>query len=323
MADGVEKAALQFSMLASAVGGAIGVAFALASGSDAVLLDGVYSLVAFGMALVAERITRLIVAPSTVHFPFGKAALEPVVNAARSGVILIVLAYAAFSAIGALSGGGEPTRAGPAVVYGVLVGLAGLAVARRQDRLARESGSAILAVDAASWRADGAISLSVGAAFVIAVVLDLTGFDAVLPFVDPITVLLLVAWLVREPWTELRSATGELLVEAPPVELQEAVFSGVDGAIASLACEDREIKLWKLGRHLTVRVTLLVRDGQASVRYDELDAVRASVREALEGIAPALRVDVLFTADRRWLDPRSPELEDRVAATLDAESVQS
>lgn len=303
-----EHAALQFSMAASAVGGVIGVAFAVASGSDAVLLDGVYSLVSFGMAWVAARITGMILAPSTVHFPFGKAALEPVVNLVRAAVILIVLTYAGISAVGALSGGGAPAAAGPAVVYGLLVGLGGLAVARRQSALAQESGSAILAVDAASWRADGAISLSVGAAFVVALGLSWAGLQAWVSYVDPVTVLLLGAYLVREPWAQVRKAAGELLVEAPPVELQDQVFAAVDRALADVPCEEREIKLWKLGRHLTVRVTLLMQHGADSTTYDALDAIRAAARSELEGLAHSVRVDVLFTADRRWLDPSSLQL---------------
>jgi predicted Co/Zn/Cd cation transporter (cation efflux family) len=100
----------------------------------------------------------------------------------------------------------------------------------------------------------------------------------------------------------VRRAAGELVLEAPPVELQDAVLSTVDTAVADLDCEAREVKLWKLGRHLTVRITLLVRDAGAPTTVAALDALRAKLWDALQPLSPALRVDVLFTADRRWLD---------------------
>jgi len=301
-----ETTALKQSMAASAIMGLIGIAFAVSSGSDAVLLDGAYSLLSFGMAWVATRLTPRLEAPGSDSFPFGQSALEPVFNLVRAGVVLVVLAFAALSALGALSAGGASTRAGPAVVYGLVVGAAGLAVARRQEQLARQLNSSLLRVDAASFRADGAISMSVGIAFLISAVVGWSGGEAILPYIDPIVVLLLVAVLVREPYATLRGAAGELLVEAPPRCLREDVEAAIDEALADTTLEARQIRVWKLGRRLDVRVAILVAEADATLSVRDLDALRSRVHAGLEPLAAVVDVDVLFTASQQWLDGSPP-----------------
>jgi len=85
--------------------------------------------------------------------------------------------------------------------------------------------------------------------------------------------------------------------------MQAQVVERVDRLVADLGCEDHEIKLWKLGRHLTVRVTLLMPDDAAPITYPALDRTRAQVHDALRDLAPTVRVDLMFTSDRRWMDP--------------------
>jgi len=57
--------------------------FAFQTHSDAIVLDGVFSLVAFAVSLLSLFVARLVTRPGTRAFPFGYAIFEPMLNPPR------------------------------------------------------------------------------------------------------------------------------------------------------------------------------------------------------------------------------------------------
>ena len=54
--------------------------FALVTGSDAILFDGIYSLIALCVALLTLKVARLAQRPDDDNFHFGYTAMEPTLN---------------------------------------------------------------------------------------------------------------------------------------------------------------------------------------------------------------------------------------------------
>jgi hypothetical protein len=71
----IEAFALKLSMVGYLFMAAIGVTFALLTRSEAIMFDGVYSLVSFVMAVLAERVARVVEKPPSETFHFGYAHL--------------------------------------------------------------------------------------------------------------------------------------------------------------------------------------------------------------------------------------------------------
>ena len=67
---------------------ALGIGFGLVTESDAIMLDGFFSLIGFVMALVTIRVARLVVQPADEHFQFGYAQFEPFLNAMKGLLML-------------------------------------------------------------------------------------------------------------------------------------------------------------------------------------------------------------------------------------------
>jgi len=298
---GAEKTALRVSMVAYLAAGALGFGFAVWTGSDAILLDGVYSIVSFFSAMLAGRVADLVGREYSDRFHFGYAHLEPMVNALRGLLILGVCSLAFVSAVEALLKGGRPLNAGSAVVYGALSALLCLSLAWNQRRMSRRAASPLLLVDARNWFMDGMISLAVGLTFVLALVLERVGQSQLVPYVDPVLVVTLVLLLAHVPVRTIFDNLKEVLHIAPPTEIQDEVRALVRRALDGTPTKDVRVRMQIVGRYFYVMVQVLLDAEERVERLGQLDEQRERIARALSEGPQRLILDVMFTADERWV----------------------
>ena len=67
----VENRALKLSVAGTLFMALLGFSFALITGSGAILLDGIYSLVTFAMSLLTLKVAELVRRPDDDHLPVG------------------------------------------------------------------------------------------------------------------------------------------------------------------------------------------------------------------------------------------------------------
>jgi predicted Co/Zn/Cd cation transporter (cation efflux family) len=102
-----EQTSLKLSAIGSLFMGILGIVFALFTHSEAILLDGFFSLIGFIMGLLTLKVARLVIQPDDEKFQFGYAFFEPFFNAIRGLVILLVCGFAVTSAVIAILHGGR------------------------------------------------------------------------------------------------------------------------------------------------------------------------------------------------------------------------
>ena len=297
-----ENRLLRLSVWMNLVWAALGIGFGLATESTAILLDGFFSLVGFAMALVTLRVASLVVQPPDEHFHFGYAQFEPFLNAVKGLLMLGVAAFALVAAVSALVHGGTQVNPGLAVVYAVLAMVGCFVVGGIQRNAAMKLGSPMLAVDAKNWLVDGAMSAVVAVAFGAAAILARTRWAGFVPYVDPLLVIMMVLGILFVPIGILRKSLREILAFAPPADLQADIRRRVDGALAGLPLESREVRMMKVGRFLYVLNQIVVSPECRSGRVGDLDTVRARIADAMEGVEPTPVVDTLFTEDAKWAE---------------------
>jgi len=301
LAPAVEKTALRASMIAYLGMGALGFGFAVQTGSDAILLDGVYSIVSFFSALLAGRVADLVGRDYSDRFHFGYAHFEPMVNALRGLLILGVCSLAFTGAVEALMTGGRPLNTGSAVVYGALSALVCLSLAWNQRRLSRRAASPLLLVDARNWFMDGMISLAVGLTFVLALILERVGQAGLVPYVDPVLVVALTLLLVHIPVRTVLENLREVLHIAPPRAIQDEVRAAVRQALDGVPVRDVRVRMQTIGRYFYVMVQVLLDPDEHVGRLAQLDEQREQIARALGEVPQRLILDVMFTADERWV----------------------
>jgi len=295
-----ELRALRFSTVGYLLMGLLGIAFFLATRSEAILLDGVYSLISFLASIMAARVARLVDRPGSDTFHFGYAHFEPLLNALRGFLIVGLSAFAFAGAVEALFHGGRPIAAGVALIYGVSAATLCLLMAWNQRRLAKRVGSPLLEVDARTWFVDGIISTGAALAFLGAFVLQRLELHGLLPYVDPSLVVILVLAMARVPLTTLRDNLREVLQVAPRQDDQALVRGAVEGALADLPVREVQIRMVKVGRTFYVLTHVLLPEDWRPESTAALDRIRCRVAQSLREVPLRLLTDTVFTADAHW-----------------------
>ena len=297
-----ETRALRLSAWMSMIMAALGIGFGLATESDAIMLDGFFSLIGFVMALVTIRVARLVVQPADEHFHFGYAQFEPFLNAIKGLLMLGVAGFAVAGAVDSLVHGGRDLKPGLATIYAVIALAGCLAVGAAQRKAAAKTGSPLLAVDSKNWLIDGLLSGVVALVFAAAMILGRTRWAAVVPYMDPALVILLVLGIVFVPLKIVRDSLREILAFAPDGATQADVRQRVEGALEDVPVASSQVRMMKIGRFLYVLNQIVVSPEFRPGRVEELDRVRERIANAMEGFEPIPVVDTLFTEDEKWAE---------------------
>ncbi len=297
-----ERATLLLSAAAALVLGAVGLAAALATGSGAILLDGLFNLCFFVAALFTLRVATLLKRPDDERYPFGYLFFEPLINTVKGLLILGVSAFALVDAVAALVAGGRAVVLGPAVAYAAFATLACLAVMAVLRRAGRRVASPLVAADIGNWTVNAAISGGVLAGFLLAAWLGRGGHAGAAAYVDPamvaLVVLLSLAVPVRMAWGGLLG----LLNRAPSAEVVAGMRALVLAALGDLPVRTVWIRAIRPGRTAYVVVHVLLPEG-TPLDLAAADRLRAAILAALVARHAPLVVDTVFTANETFAAP--------------------
>jgi cation diffusion facilitator family transporter len=307
----LERRALKLSVAGAAVMAGLGIGFAFLTRSEAILLDGFFSLINFAMGVLSLKVARLVSQPDDEHFQFGYASFEPFLNLSKGLLFGLLCLIALYSAVDALFHGGRPIASGWALLYAVLVVAACFLIAWGQRHAATKTGSPLVEVDAKGWVLDGLITSAVCVAFIILVLIEKTAWSVYTPYADPLIVILLVVFSAPIPINIVRSNVRELLLAAPDAELQTKIRGKLQAATQDLPLDRTVIRMVKVGRHTYLHIYVVVAASDRGADINNLDEVRERINVELAGVVPGLSVDVIFTGSERWVNIPPPSAGSR------------
>lgn len=297
-----ERTALLISAGAALLIGGVGLAAALATGSGAILLDGLFNLCFFVTALFTLRVATLLTRPDDERYPFGYLSFEPLINTVKGLLILGVSLFALVNAAVALATGGRAVAFGPALVYAAVATAACLAVALVLRRAQARAASPLLAADVDNWTVNAAISAGVFAGFLAAAALQRTGHPATARLVDPAMVALVVLVSIAVPVRMAGAGLMALLNRAPTAPVVAGMEALARAALGDLPIRRLYLRAVQPGRTAYIVVHVLVPEG-TDLRLAEADRLRGAVIAALaKRHAPAI-VDVVFTGVEAFAAP--------------------
>ena len=282
-----EARALQLGSIGNTVGAAAALVFYLRSGSDALLLDGLYTAVMAGASVIAGAVNRAALQPRSRAYPFGASGQEPLYVLFRTLVVLGIIAFAMVSAAGK-----------------VLTYLQGIPIPLvRLNGLGWYFGAMVLLnlwlwrVFAASWsgsgrnsnmlrgmaisaRFDAIISACTGMALLGSPLLLGTPLAPLMPIADALLVLVLGSALLGEPIAILKGAVAEAAGSSQSIATATQTYcaSSIAPMLAQQDCALIELAMIRLGR--TVTAVAYVEPGCAKTAT-QIDALRLAVEQEL------------------------------------------
>jgi predicted Co/Zn/Cd cation transporter (cation efflux family) len=288
-----EARALRLSVYASLLVGVVGLTWGLAVDSRVILFDGVFTI--FGTALSGLSLAASWAAGlrPDERYPFGREAVIPVAIVVQGAALTGTLVYAAFDSIALILAGGTDAAPLSVIGYGLLTLAVAIGMAVGLRRLAPRSELA--AAEADQWRAGALLSgiIAVGAA--AATGAAAAGWHSLVPYADPVLVLVAVVVLAPVPWRLLQAGGREILEAAPPAAVRGAIDSAAAAAAAEFGLGEPIIRATKLGRRLYVEVDFVVADGEWDVAGE--DRVRRALIGALTPLGYDIWANVELTTD--------------------------
>jgi cation diffusion facilitator family transporter len=297
-----ERTALRLSLAGVVFFVVLALVFAVFTNSDAILFDGIYSLVSFVMALLTIKVAELAERPDDEQFHFGYTRLEPTLNLFKSLIIIVVCVYAAIEALRRLLAGGNESVYGWAVVYGVLATVGCLLVALILGRFARDAGSELVQVESRTWLMDSVLSGAVLLGFLLAFALSRSAYAHWAPLVDPLLLILIIALALPIPGKIFLNSLREVIAMAPPEDVVNEIGERLLSTLAHVPHEQIEYRVSKRGRNTYLLVHVLVTESYDQVAVSELDAVRRNSAQVMKSWNPEIVMDILFVRDKGLID---------------------
>ncbi|WP_332678823.1 cation diffusion facilitator family transporter [Brevundimonas sp.] len=280
-----------------------GIICGLISGSMAIIFDGLFSGIDAAMTAVALQVARLVRRETDMRHQFGYWHFEPLVLALNSSVLTLLCIYAFVNAVAGLINGGHATELGLALVYSGLVSVGCIAMYVYQRTANRALKSDLVSLDMQGWLMSGVISLALLGSFGLAILLRGTRFEGFAAIADPLVLALLAPLLLIGPVRAARKAFREVFMITPPA-LDRHVRAVLDDVASREGFLDYTSYSTKVGRAEFVELYILLpADSQGGI--GELDALREHIETALGKSRNERWLTVSFTADPRWMKPRS------------------
>ncbi|UTA80704.1 cation diffusion facilitator family transporter [Halomonas sp. XH26] len=303
-----ESSTLAFSAFMALLIGCAGITATLASNSQAILLDGLFNLIYFSVALVTIKVSKLASRPDSESYPFGYSYFESLVNLCKGLLILGVSIFALVDAIAALLTGGREISAGLAVIYALFATAACSLTAWVMHRSQCHVSSPLVAADKLNWLVNSIISAAVLAAFCLVMLFERLDWQGIVPYVDSLLVMAVVLLCLGVPVRMASQALRELLNKTPDEAIAEPVRQAVARGLADIDTQEVRVRMVRPGRLLYIMVHVVLPKALHESTLAHQDALRQQIDEEVRRIYSPVVCDVVFTEDDRWAAPSCGQL---------------
>ncbi|OBU15490.1 cation diffusion facilitator family transporter [Photobacterium aquimaris] len=295
-----ERAALKLSLAGTIFVSILGISYGFYVGSNAILLDGMFSLLSMGMTGLSLYTAYLVSKPDDAQFQFGYAHLEPLINVVNGIMILVTCVFAFITGILTIMDGGHNIILKDALIYAVLSTISCFSIYVIEKHIASSVDSELVRVDSQEWLIDGILSAAILIGFISVMICDWLGYSKWNAYIDPILVTTLALFASILPINVLRRNLKEVLLVAPQDGAQRHVDQVIEALSKEYGFDDYTHHFAKIGRQYDLEINILVKDDYKWPTKRQ-DHIRQQLWDRLSDELGETWLSVSFTAQERWL----------------------
>ena len=305
-----ERGLLRISIAATLFISSLGIVFVLASGSFAIVFDGVYSLIDASMSLLSLLVVNLITSYARSQglsrklkerFSMGFWHLEPMVLGFNGTLLIGIAVYAFINAVSSLLEGGRHLEFDWAIVYAVVTVVACVTVATIEARANRRIGSDFVRLDVKGWTMSAGITAALLVAFCIGYAVQGTTWEWISPYIDPAVLALVCLLIIPLPVSTIRQALADIFLVTPP-DLMQHVDTVARAFVDKHGFASYRAYVARIGRCRSIELYFIVPPDAPARTIAAWDELREEVGKAIGDEGPDRWLTVVFTGDPEWAD---------------------
>ncbi len=300
MSNRGEQALLKQSTVLMFAVAIAGIATGFISGSQSILFDGFFSLIATFIKVLMLITARLIAKQSNARFQFGYWHLEPMVLLIEGSFLLLIAIYAFLNGVFGIINGGRDIELGLVIVYAAVFSLVEFAYFFYVRYRNRRLKSSLIQFDNISWLVDAMLSVGLLVSFLAALLLKSQGYGQWALYVDPAILILLALSMLAPAWKILKPAMRDVLGIVPD-QLDSQVRQVMDQAKAAHGFDDYVSYVQKHGRARFIEIHVVLPANYPIAAVATLDALREEISTALGKPDAARWLTISFTGERKWI----------------------
>lgn len=292
----LEQGVLRKSIFATLCIAMTGVAFGLLSGSQAILFDGVFSLIDALIVTLSLGVSRLLMSEGSRRFQFGYWHIEPIVVAFNGTVLMLLCLYAFLNAIRGLLSGGRDLDFDQAIVYGAVMVVACFGMYFYERRSNGRIGSQFIRLDMQGWLMSAMIGSGLLLAFSAALLVKGTRWEYLMPYADPAVLAVLTAILMFLPVGHVTKALKEIF-QVAPAGLDARIRTYMQGLVEARGFVTYSSYVSRVGRARFIEIYIVLPKDYPLHGVGTLDEIRTEIGEYIGEPGPQRWLTILFTGD--------------------------
>lgn len=305
-----ERGVLRISIASTLFISSLGIAFGLASGSFAIVFDGVYSLIDASMSVLSLLVVNLITSYARSEglsrklkdrFTMGFWHLEPMVLGFNGTLLIGIAVYAFINAVSSLLEGGRHLEFDWAIVYAVVTLIACITVATLEARANRRIGSDFVRLDVKGWTMSAGITAALLVAFSIGYAVQGTEWEWISPYIDPAVLAIVCLLIIPLPASTVRQALADIFLVTPP-DLMQHVDTVARAFVEKHGFTSYRAYVARIGRCRSIELYFIVPPEAPARTIAAWDGLRDEIGRDVGGEGPDRWLTVVFTGDPEWAD---------------------
>lgn len=260
-----EKSAMSVSLYGNMFFVIIELFMAVYTGSQAVLLDGVYDGIEFLMLLPSVFLIPLLYKPSNEKHPFGYMQFETLFVVVKGITMSAVTIGLIANNINLLIHGGHVVSFGTVSYFELFAAFLGIAVYFYLRKRNKNLESPLIFMEMEGWKIDSLLSLGMAAAFLLPIIVPFPWFQFVTPYLDQIITILLSLIMLPVPLKTVASGIRDLMLLPPDEETIQEIKETVETILKKYGYSHLYYDIVKTGRKLWISAYITLDKNEISL----------------------------------------------------------